>query len=152
MKSSRRWLWRMASSGILRSVALVRTDVSEELSTYFIRVTRIGELVTMLIVTSKRRTLRRNTKSLSLRSLTTISNRFPYQHSVYNSGFHILGTCRVSTDADITLHRTKRRGVKEIELLGLRLSQPYLWKLSSCSPHQNLPSHKLHAGLFSGLI
>jgi hypothetical protein len=33
----------MASSGILRRVALVRTDVSEELSTSFIRVTRIGE-------------------------------------------------------------------------------------------------------------
>jgi hypothetical protein len=35
----------MASSGILRRVALVRTDVSEELSAS-IRVTRIGELRT----------------------------------------------------------------------------------------------------------
>jgi hypothetical protein len=35
---------RMASSGMLRHVALVRTDVSEELSAAFIRVTRIGEL------------------------------------------------------------------------------------------------------------
>jgi hypothetical protein len=34
----------MASSGMLRRVALVRTDVSEELSASFIRVTRIGEL------------------------------------------------------------------------------------------------------------
>jgi hypothetical protein len=34
----------MASSGMLRGVALVRTDVSEELSAYIIRVTRIGEL------------------------------------------------------------------------------------------------------------
>jgi hypothetical protein len=33
----------MASSGILRGVALVRTDVSEELSASIIRVTRIGE-------------------------------------------------------------------------------------------------------------
>jgi hypothetical protein len=39
-------------------VALVRTDVSEELSTSFIKVTRIGELGT-LAVTSNRRTLRR---------------------------------------------------------------------------------------------
>jgi hypothetical protein len=54
--------WRMASSGILRYVALVRTDVSEELSASFIRVTRIGDLGTTLAVTSKRRTLRRNTK------------------------------------------------------------------------------------------
>jgi hypothetical protein len=40
----------MASSGMLRSVALVRTDVSEELSASFIRVTRIGELGTTLAV------------------------------------------------------------------------------------------------------
>jgi hypothetical protein len=38
----------MLSSGMLRLVALVRTDVSEELSTSFIRVTRIGELGTTL--------------------------------------------------------------------------------------------------------
>jgi hypothetical protein len=42
----------MPSSGMLRSVALVRTDVSEELSASFIRVTRIGELGTKLGVTS----------------------------------------------------------------------------------------------------
>jgi hypothetical protein len=41
----------MASSGMLRHVALVRTDVSEELSPSFIRVTRIDELETTLIVT-----------------------------------------------------------------------------------------------------
>jgi hypothetical protein len=34
---------RMLSSGMLRRVALVRTDVSEELSASFIRVTRIGD-------------------------------------------------------------------------------------------------------------
>jgi hypothetical protein len=42
----------MASSGMLRRVVLVKTDVSEELSAYFIRVTRIGELGTTLAVTS----------------------------------------------------------------------------------------------------
>jgi hypothetical protein len=36
----------MASYGMLRRVALVRTDVSEELSASFIRVTRIGEVET----------------------------------------------------------------------------------------------------------
>jgi hypothetical protein len=41
-------------------VALVRTDVSEEPSASFMRVTRIAELRTTLAVTSNRRTLRRN--------------------------------------------------------------------------------------------
>jgi hypothetical protein len=36
----------MASSGMLRRVALVRTDVSEGLSVSFIRVTRSGEVGT----------------------------------------------------------------------------------------------------------
>jgi hypothetical protein len=45
---------------MLRRVAVVRTDVSEELSAYFIRVTIIGELGSTLAVTSNRRTLRRN--------------------------------------------------------------------------------------------
>jgi hypothetical protein len=42
----------MASSGMLRRVDLVRTDASEVLSAFFIRVTRIGELGTTLNVTS----------------------------------------------------------------------------------------------------
>jgi hypothetical protein len=42
----------MESSGKLRRVALVRTDVSEELSASIIRLTRIGELGTMLALTS----------------------------------------------------------------------------------------------------
>jgi hypothetical protein len=50
-------LRRMASSGMLRHVVLVRTEVSEELSASFIRVTRIGELETTLSVTSNRHTL-----------------------------------------------------------------------------------------------
>jgi hypothetical protein len=42
----------MASSAMLRRVALVRTDVSEELSASFIRVTRTGELGTTLATAS----------------------------------------------------------------------------------------------------
>jgi hypothetical protein len=41
---------KMPSSGMLRRVALVNTDVSEELSASIIRVTRIGKLGTVLAV------------------------------------------------------------------------------------------------------
>jgi hypothetical protein len=51
------WKRTMASSGMLRRVALVRTGVSEELSASIIMVTRIGELRTTLTVTGNRRTL-----------------------------------------------------------------------------------------------
>jgi hypothetical protein len=52
----------MASSGILRRVALVRTNVSEELSASIIRVTGIGELGT-LAVTSNRHAVTANVPS-----------------------------------------------------------------------------------------
>jgi hypothetical protein len=47
----------MASSGMLRRVALVITDVSEELSASFIRITRIGELVRTVAANRLRRLL-----------------------------------------------------------------------------------------------
>jgi hypothetical protein len=49
----------MPSSGMLRRVALVRTDVSKELSASIIRVTRISEIGTTLALTSDRRTLKK---------------------------------------------------------------------------------------------
>jgi hypothetical protein len=49
----------MVSSGMLRRVAVVRTDVSEEPGASFIRVTRIGELGTTQAATSNRRMLTR---------------------------------------------------------------------------------------------
>jgi hypothetical protein len=57
IRYSRRWLWRMLSSGMLGRVALVRTDVSKETS--FNRVTRFGGLGTTLAVTSNWSTLLR---------------------------------------------------------------------------------------------
>jgi hypothetical protein len=58
-------LWWMVSSGMLRRVALVKTDVSEEPGASFIRVTRIGELGTTQAATRNWRTLRRNTQRTS---------------------------------------------------------------------------------------
>jgi DNA-binding TFAR19-related protein (PDSD5 family) len=55
----------MATSGMLRHVALVRTDVSEDLSASFIRVIRIGEIRTTLAVTGNRRMQRASVASYS---------------------------------------------------------------------------------------
>jgi hypothetical protein len=50
---------------MLCRVALVRTDVSEELRASFIRVTKIGELETTLAITNNQQKLRRNTNFLT---------------------------------------------------------------------------------------
>jgi hypothetical protein len=49
----------MPSSGIVRRVAVVRTEVSEERIASIIKVIRIGELETTLAVTGNRHTLQR---------------------------------------------------------------------------------------------
>jgi hypothetical protein len=56
------------NNGVFPDVTLYgscKIRVSEELSASFIRVKRIDELGTTLAVTSNRRTLRRNTKSVA---------------------------------------------------------------------------------------
>jgi hypothetical protein len=68
-------LRRMVSSGLLRRVALVRTDVSEESGASFIRVTKVGELGTTQAATSNRRTLRRNVPGSSETSVLTRATR-----------------------------------------------------------------------------
>jgi hypothetical protein len=70
----------MVSSGMLRRVALVITDVSVKLSNSFIRVTRIGELGTTLAVTSNRRTLGRNTKKTAFFIVTAVKTSNLTQH------------------------------------------------------------------------
>jgi hypothetical protein len=66
---------RMMSSGMFRRVALVSTDVSEEISASFIKVTRIGELGTTLALTSNRRRLMKEALSFSETSVLTRATR-----------------------------------------------------------------------------
>jgi hypothetical protein len=65
----------MVSSGLLRRVALVRTDVLEEPGASFIRVIELDALGTTQAATSNRRTLRRNTKEALSCSETSVLTR-----------------------------------------------------------------------------
>jgi hypothetical protein len=65
----------MASSGILRRVALVRTDVSKELRASIISVTIFGELGSNLAVNSNRRTVMMEELSPSESSVLTRATR-----------------------------------------------------------------------------
>jgi hypothetical protein len=64
----------MASSRMLRRAALVRTDVSEELSASFIRVTRIGELGALAVTSNSNTSNTRNTFLRSVRRLLATTN------------------------------------------------------------------------------
>jgi hypothetical protein len=105
-------LRRVASSGMLRRVALIRTDVPEELSASFIRVTRVGELGTTLAVTSNRRTLRRNTNPLrspilvSLLAVALISSETSF----------LARATRRSISEDAILHSHRRENLKSYKL------------------------------------
>jgi hypothetical protein len=82
----------MVSSGMLRRVTLVRTDISDELGASFIRLTRIGELGTTLTVTSNRRTLRRRLRlSYSETSVLTRTTRrnIPEDTNLHTNGNYL---------------------------------------------------------------
>jgi hypothetical protein len=94
----------MVSSGLLRCVAFVRTDVSEEPGASFIRVTKIGELGTTQAATSNRRTLRRNTKEAPGSSETSVLTR----------------ATRRNNPEHTILHSHRRENLKSYILLGIR--------------------------------
>jgi hypothetical protein len=71
----------MVSSGMLRRVTLVRTDVSEELSAS-IRVTRISELGTTISVTSNRRLQYRRCDVASVQPHLSVVLQWPEDKSM----------------------------------------------------------------------
>jgi hypothetical protein len=88
---------------MLRRLALVRTEVSEEPSAFFIRLTRIGELGTTLAATSNRRTMRRNISSQRNISEDTILLNFKQANSTTYSAFYEQFVTSALTDASCAL-------------------------------------------------
>jgi hypothetical protein len=73
---------------MLRRVALVITDISEECSAFFIRVTRIGELGTTLAVTNNWRTLRNISEDASLHFCVYLRRNLSEQNPILHEEFH----------------------------------------------------------------
>jgi hypothetical protein len=123
LRFSRRWLWSKVSSGMLRCVALVRTDVSGEPGASFLRLARIGELGTTHAATSNRRMLRRNT-SLGI----------PSQHtSVARSlTLHLPWGTKASAEHWWEENRTHSMYniVQEWQLLSTALQTAHTWQTS----------------------
>jgi hypothetical protein len=105
----------MTSSETLRRVALLRTDVSEELSASFIRVTRIGELGTTLAVTSNRRTLRRNLAFLrSVRRLLVTASVVPSSQTLFTQMIETVLSSETSVHTTATRRNYPEDGILHV--------------------------------------
>jgi hypothetical protein len=91
---------------LLRRVALVRTDVSEEPGASFIRVTKIGEPGTTQAATSNRRKLRRNTSISS--QLASVAS---YDYVPSSQILVTLMTEALSSSETSVLTRATRRNI-----------------------------------------
>jgi hypothetical protein len=105
----------MACSGMSHRVVLVRSDVSEELSASIIRVTRIGELGTMLAITNMCRLLvTANVHSSPI--LVTVMKGVPGSSETSL----LTRTARRKIPEDTFLHSRRRENLKSYELFVVR--------------------------------
>jgi hypothetical protein len=106
----------MVSSGMLRRVALVRTDVSEEPSASFIRVTRTGELgTTLLQLAIDARCVRRSLVAASVVPNSSILITLMKEMlSSSETSVHTKATRRTIPE-DTILHSHRRENLKSYE-------------------------------------
>jgi hypothetical protein len=90
----------MLSSVILRRVALVETDISEERIATIIRETRIGEVRKALAITGNRRTLRR-------KSPMFVTLMMEVLRSSETSVLQRATRCKISEDGILRIHRSE---------------------------------------------
>jgi hypothetical protein len=109
----------MVSSGLLRRVALVRTNVSEEPGASFIRVTRIGELGTthaatnnLVFLRSVRRLLVAACVVPSLQIFVTLMKEAPGSSETSD----LTRATRRNIPEDTTLHSHRRENFKSYKL------------------------------------